>query len=54
MDPYIKLFMGSIQFQSKTATNHGKMPKWNEEYTFEYTSGQTRELKIEAYDKDIG
>lgn len=50
MDPYVKAWLGSQEFRTKTASSQGKHPRWDETKTFSVTNEQ--ELRLECWDYD--
>ena len=52
MDPYCKVMVGGQIQQTKTHTNGGKNPRWEETLKFKLSSQKDEEIKIYVYDQE--
>ena len=50
MDPYVRMQVGSRVFKTKTHTDGGKNPSWNDEFSFKRTNEDV--VNIYVYDED--
>ncbi|CAD8162100.1 unnamed protein product [Paramecium pentaurelia] len=50
-DPQVSIQLGAQKFKTKTATNQGKVPIWNETFQFVYDP-KNSSLKVNVYDVD--
>jgi len=49
MSPYVTMVFKGKKYKSKTMNYAGKIPKWNEKFTFEVTSAD-EELMLRVWD----
>jgi len=52
MSPYVTMVFKGKKYKSKTKNSAGKIPKWNEKFTFEVSSAD-EELMLRVWDQDL-
>ena len=52
-DPYLKINLLAYKVRTKTHTNAGASPVWNQTFSFDL-DGRTTSFDIEAVDEDVG